>query len=155
MTSSTSPSTGTPTGSRSNWWPGPKASSRRWRTTTPSPNGESTPREAAVARLPSGIRFPKAIRNLLENAVDDDADESEVEVRIRNGDGGTRVHGIDDGPGIPDLERHVFEAGSETPLQHGQGVGLWIAYLQTIEAGGEFDINGSEEGITVTMSFRN
>ena len=112
--------------------------------------------EAAVVRLPSGVRFSKAIRNLLENAVDhNDADEPEVEVRIRNGDGRTRVHVTDNGPGIPDLERHVFEAGSETPLQHSQGVGLWIAYLQTIEAGGEFDIDGSDEGTIVTMSFRN
>ena len=112
--------------------------------------------EAAVVRLPSGGRFSKAIRNLLENAVDhDDADEPEVEVRIRNDDGRTRVHVVDDGPGIPDLERHVFETGSETPLRHSQGVGLWIAYLQTIEAGGEFDIDGSEGGTTVTMSFRN
>jgi signal transduction histidine kinase len=112
--------------------------------------------EAAVVRLPSGVRFSNAIRNLFENAVKhNDADEPEVEVRVRNGDGRTRVHVTDNGPGIPDLERRVFEAGSETPLQHSQGVGLWIAYLQTIEAGGEFDIEGSEEGTTVTMSFRN
>jgi signal transduction histidine kinase len=110
----------------------------------------------ATVQLPDGVRFSNAIRNLLENAVKhNDADEPTVQVRILNGDGRTRVQVIDNGPGIPDLERRVFEAGSETPLQHSQGVGLWIAYLQTIEAGGEFDIEGSEEGTTVTMSFRN
>ena len=112
--------------------------------------------DTAVVRLPNEVRFSNAIRNLLENAVKhNDADEPEVEVRIRSGNGRTRVHVIDNGPGIPDLERRVFEAGSETPLQHSQGVGLWIAYLHTTEAGGEFDIEGSDEGTTVTMSFRN
>ena len=97
-----------------------------------------------------------AVGNLLENAVEhNDADDPEVAVRIRSRDSRARVQVVDNGPGISDLERRVFEAGSETPLQHSQGIGLWIAYLHTTEAGGEFDIEGSDEGTTVTMSFRN
>jgi signal transduction histidine kinase len=111
--------------------------------------------ETAVVQLPSEGHFSNAIRNLLENAVEhNDADEPEVAVRIRSRDSRARVQVVDNGPGISDLERRVFEAGSETPLQHSQGIGLWIAYLHTTEAGGEFDIEGSDEGTTVTMSFR-
>ena len=111
--------------------------------------------ERAVVQLPSEGHFSNSIRNLLENAVEhNDADEPEVAVRIRSRDSRARVQVVDNGPGISDLERRVFEAGSETPLQHSQGIGLWIAYLHTTEAGGEFDIEGSDEGTTVTMSFR-
>ena len=111
--------------------------------------------DSAVVQLPSQGHFSNAIRNLLENAVEhNDADEPEVAVQIRSVDSRTRVQVVDNGPGISDLERRVFEAGSETPLQHSQGIGLWIAYLHTTEAGGEFDIESSEEGTTVTMSFR-
>ena len=111
--------------------------------------------DTAVVQLPSEGHFSNAIRNLLENAVEhNDADDPEVAVRIRSRDSRARVQVVDNGPGISDLERRVFEAGSETPLQHSQGIGLWIAYLHTTEAGGEFDIEGSDEGTTVTMSFR-
>jgi signal transduction histidine kinase len=111
--------------------------------------------DTAVVQLPSEGHFSNAIRNLLENAVEhNDADEPEVAVRIRSRDSRARVQVVDNGPGISDLERRVFEAGSETPLQHSQGIGLWIAYLHTTEAGGEFDIEGSDEGTTVTMAFR-
>ena len=111
--------------------------------------------DTAVVQLPSEGHFSNAIRNLLENGVEhNDADEPDVAVRIRSRDSRARVQVVDNGPGISDLERRVFEAGSETPLQHSQGIGLWIAYLHTTEAGGEFDIEGSDDGTTVTMSFR-
>lgn len=29
------------------------------------------------------------------------------------------------GPGIPETERRVFVEGTETPLSHGSGLGLW------------------------------
>ena len=32
----------------------------------------------------------------------------------------------DNGPGIPESERRVFTEGTETPLSHGSGLGLWL-----------------------------
>ncbi|MFA1610313.1 histidine kinase N-terminal 7TM domain-containing protein [Halobellus rubicundus] len=41
------------------------------------------------------------------------------------------------GDGIPEVERRALDAGSETPLQHAEGLGLWLAYWCVIENGGE------------------
>jgi signal transduction histidine kinase len=43
----------------------------------------------------------------------------------------------DDGPGIPDREVEVLEAGTETPLKHGSGIGLWVTNWTVRELGGE------------------
>ena len=32
---------------------------------------------------------------------------------------------VDDGPGIPDWELESLDAGTESPLQHSTGLGLW------------------------------
>lgn len=42
----------------------------------------------------------------------------------------------DDGPGIPDREVDVLEAGTETPLKHGSGLGLWVTTWTVRELGG-------------------
>ena len=35
------------------------------------------------------------------------------------------------------MDREVFETGSETPLQHSSGLGLWIARWVVAAVGGE------------------
>jgi nitrogen-specific signal transduction histidine kinase len=47
------------------------------------------------------------------------------------------VRVLDDGPGIPDAERDAIEAGEETDLQHGSGLGLWIVHWATAAVGGD------------------
>ena len=71
-----------------------------------------------------------------------------------------------DGPPIPAVEREALSAGSETPLRHAEGLGLWLAYWCVIENGGELafgdEADGSEEvgapnskseTATVTLTF--
>ncbi len=53
---------------------------------------------------------------------------------------------------IPELEIETIRAGTETPLQHGQGIGLWIAYWCTRKLGGEIRFaydNGNVVTVTV------
>ncbi|WP_197409880.1 ATP-binding protein, partial [Haloferax profundi] len=38
------------------------------------------------------------------------------------------IHVTDNGPGIPDTELTVLESGTETPLQHISGLGLWLVH---------------------------
>jgi signal transduction histidine kinase len=77
-----------------------------------------------------------AVENLIENAI-----RHHDGTGVERADGGawasvsvTREHDglvvrvVDDGPGIPDDEFDAIEAGEETDLQHGSGLGLWIVH---------------------------
>jgi sensor histidine kinase regulating citrate/malate metabolism len=58
----------------------------------------------------------------------------------------------DDGPGIPELEQHVIESGTETPLNHSLGVGLWVMEWVATTLGGELTIADNEpRGSVVTF----
>ncbi len=63
------------------------------------------------------------VESALENAVDH-ADTT-VEVTVENYSGGYDVLVDDDGPGISEDDLAPIEAGTETSLSHGQGLGLW------------------------------
>lgn len=85
-----------------------------------------------------------ALRALVENAVEhNDAEEPGVAVRAHYDPDEfypVTVAVADDGPGIPDVEREVLQEGSETPLRHGSGLGLWLVRWTVTRLGGELDI---------------
>ncbi|MFB6227381.1 MAG: PAS domain S-box protein [Halobacteriales archaeon] len=87
-------------------------------------NDEPTPEVRVVAETPA-------------------ADEEWVELRI-----------ADNGPGLPDQERSVIIEGEEiTALEHGSGLGLWVA-VWTVEAfGGDVGVLDRESDGT-TLVFR-
>lgn len=59
-----------------------------------------------------------------------------------------RVH--DAGPGLADVERHVLESGEETPLEHGQGLGLWLVNWIVTGMGGDLSTS-VDDGTTITI----
>jgi len=72
-----------------------------------------------------------ALTNLLENALKHaDADPTvtlRVQTRTTDADGPSTVVDVaDTNDPIPETEIAVIRAGAETPLQHAQGIGLWI-----------------------------
>lgn len=72
------------------------------------------------------------LTNLVENAIVH-AESSERTAAIgvfeaATGDEEVVFEIRDDNERIPDLEIDTLRAGDETPLQHGQGIGLWIVY---------------------------
>ncbi|WP_411968352.1 histidine kinase N-terminal 7TM domain-containing protein [Haloferax sp. YSSS75] len=73
-----------------------------------------------------------ALKNLLDNALEhNDRILPEVSVSIRESPVSSdfvEVHISDNGPGIPDAELAVLESGTETPLQHISGLGLWLVH---------------------------
>ncbi len=59
----------------------------------------------------------------------------------------------DDGPGLPNTERDVLEAGEETPLVHGQGLGLWVSYWIITTLDGEIEVTEADQGTTIEIRY--
>lgn len=97
------------------------------------------PAEVTVL-LPDESLLEVALWNLVENAIlHNDAAEPRVRVTVERADESptVRVSVADNGPGIDEMEQRVLREGSETPLHHGSGLGLWLVYWSVTAAGGE------------------
>ena len=90
----------------------------------------------------------EAIRNAIEHANTTPA----ICVRAEGTDEGTVELQIeDDGPGIPDHERRVLEGGTESKLQHGSGIGLWLMKWIVEHCGGAISITENDDGGTTVV----
>ncbi|GGM76570.1 signal transduction histidine kinase [Halarchaeum rubridurum] len=88
-----------------------------------------------------------AVENLIENAAEHNPDpEPSVRVTVDRENGEVVVRVRDDGPGIPETERRALEAGHETALVHGDGLGLWIASWGARAAGGDVTFHDRGDG---------
>ena len=74
-----------------------------------------------------------------------------ADVRLTEYATGYRIVITDDGPGIPDSELAAIDAGSETPLQHGTGLGLWRIKWGIKKLNGTVSIT-NDDGTTVTLT---
>jgi signal transduction histidine kinase len=98
--------------------------------------------------------FELALESLVENGlVHADADEPTVTVGFDGigADGTAAITVVDDGPGIPDHELAVLERGEETALEHGSGLGLWIADWCVTALGGELAFETGADGTTAVV----
>lgn len=98
--------------------------------------------------LPAGVyieAYPSALglalANLVENAIEhNDTAEPVVEVRASY-DADRRypltIAVADDGPGLPEHEIQAIQAGSESALEHGSGLGLWVVRWVAMRLDGE------------------
>lgn len=103
-----------------------------------------------------------AIRNAVENAFEHNVGpEQTVEVTVRSASRNYAEISIrDDGPGIPESERRLFDGGSEiTQLQHASGLGLWLLNWIVTQSGGEIELvdvepTGTEVRIRLPLAYR-
>jgi len=100
-----------------------------------------------------------SVRNLLDNAIEhNDTGRPWVQVTVEPASGPddyTRLRIADDGPGIPDAELAALRKGSETPLKHGSGLGLWLVHWTVTAAGGTVTFEEREpRGSVVTLALR-
>ncbi|MCU4753543.1 ATP-binding protein [Halobacteria archaeon AArc-curdl1] len=98
--------------------------------------------EGVVVRAHPEIR--KAVQELLENATDHypgDPDELHLEVTVERAERFGRLRIEDNGTGVDPQEVDALRSGSETDLEHGSGVGLWMVDLLLQKSGGEFTID--------------
>lgn len=98
-----------------------------------------------------------AIRELFENAVvhhHGSAENCRIEVVIEESTTDVTVTIVDNGPGITQYELEALEHGTESPLTHSSGVGLWLVKWLCNVAGGEFEVEQlSDGGTRVTLTF--
>ena len=90
-----------------------------------------------------------ALSELGENA----AKHGETTVRYElttTSDGQVAVHVHDSGPGLPTAEQTVLEAGRETPMEHGSGLGLWMVHWIVTNLGGTVTAS-VDDGTTVSI----
>lgn len=86
-----------------------------------------------------------AIANLCENACEhNESERPRLEVAVEVGDDAVTIEVSDNGTGIPDHELSVIRAGKETPLEHGSGLGLWVAQWAIEQSGGSLDFEVDE-----------
>jgi PAS domain S-box-containing protein len=83
--------------------------------------------------VPPGLRvrahpqIARAIAEAIENAVVHSGDATPwVSVAVVPGERFHEVRIADDGPGIPEYERGVLRRATESDLDHGSGIGLWL-----------------------------
>lgn len=94
--------------------------------------------------------------NLVENAIiHSEAPEQTVNITASDTpdtDGDVVFEIRDSNERIPDIEIETLRAGDETPLQHGQGIGLWIVYWCVQKLHGNIDFAYDDGNVlTVTL----
>ena len=78
-----------------------------------------------------------AVNELVENAIQHTDGDATVRVEVGLSDEDDVAFVVSDtGPGLPAMERRVLESGAETPLEHSQGLGLWLTHWLVQIAGG-------------------
>jgi signal transduction histidine kinase len=88
--------------------------------------------------------------NVVENAAEHNPSaDATVTVSVDAGDDTVTVRVADDGPGMNESEFAVIAEGTETPLEHASGLGLWLIHWGTEIAGGTVRFEENEPTGTV------
>ncbi len=106
--------------------------------------------------VPDGLTVrthPGLLAELLQELVSNAIDHGERPVAVtvgaeRGSDGSIELRVVDDGPGIPAIERASLDAGIETDLEHTSGLGLWFVRWGVDTLGGEVDFEDRQAGGT-------
>lgn len=108
--------------------------------------------EAPASAIANGApRLETAIEELVDNAAKHGGTPPVVEVAIEPTDRQVVVRVSDDGPGLPDQERDVLEAGDETPLVHASGLGLWLVHWIVESLDGQLRLLERESGTAIEV----
>lgn len=112
----------------------------------PSVTVEATVPDSLCVR--SDERLSVALDEALENAVihnDNPAPTVDVSASADPEHGYAEITVADDGPGIPPSEkRTVMNPGENSPLEHGTGLGLWIAAMIVFTLDGDITIEDND-----------
>jgi K+-sensing histidine kinase KdpD len=122
------------------------------------PEADIAVRTAAAESVPPVLgtdRLERALFELVENAAQHAGAASTVRVVVATDEDGVTIGVSDDGPGLASNERAVLDGRSETPLEHGTGLGLWLANWIVTGIGGEIEVLDPEgAGTTLEVGLR-
>lgn len=96
--------------------------------------------------------FERALEELIENAVKHSGEAPTVTVSIEAVPNAVEIWIADNGPGLASHEADVLETGTETPLTHGTGLGLWLSHWIVTGHDGSLDATVTDDGTTMTIS---
>jgi len=96
--------------------------------------------------------FERALTELVDNAAKHGGETPTVTVSVEPVSDAVEIRIADDGPGLADHEADVLQAGSETPLTHGSGLGLWLAHWIVDSHDGSIDATATGDGTVMTVS---
>lgn len=96
-------------------------------------------------------RLKTALWEVVENAAKHGGDPPIIEVDVTDTETGVTIAVRDNGPGLPEIEQEVLESSMETPLVHGEGLGLWLIHWIVTSLDGELETTTRDEGTTVTI----
>lgn len=97
----------------------------------------------------------QAILELTNNAIEhSDRDHPAIDITISDHGGMADIAVVDDGPGIPKMERDILSEEAEMgPLYHGRGLGLWLVKLVVRDSEGTLEFEENEpRGSIVRLS---
>lgn len=122
---------------------------------TVTDGGEERERDGVTVTVPAGLAarvdpapLALAVSNLVENAREHGAPPTRV---TAEGDGDEVVIRVrDEGAGVPDHELDMLRAETETALEHGSGLGLWLVRWGVDAVGGELTVD-TTDGTTATL----
>lgn len=104
----------------------------------------------ANCRVNAHTALPRAINEALLNAIEHNAADVTITARAyRNNRGMAVVEVEDTGRGIPKFDVEAIEGREETPLNHTQGLGLWIIYWTVKMSDGTLELLEGESGGTI------
>jgi len=100
----------------------------------------------------------RLVTELLENAIEhNDQSTPHVVATVAATEtmgGAVEIEIADNGPGIPKEEYAPLDAGTETSLNHGTGVGLWLVNWIVAHLGGDIEFAEGATGTVVTVRLR-
>lgn len=107
------------------------------------------------ARVVSNELIDRAIRNVLQNAIEhNDAETPEIDITLRRRPetDEVAVRIADNGPGIPDEEIEVLTSEREDQLHHLSGFGLWLVQWVASLSGGDLTFDDNDpRGTAVSL----
>lgn len=107
------------------------------------------PDEVFLEAIPS---LRTGLEELIENAAKHAGDAPEVVVSIDSSPEAVVIDVIDNGPGLPQQEREVLREGAESPLVHGSGLGLWLAYWIVSNHEGSIATEVTDDGTRISVT---
>ncbi|ELZ44725.1 PAS-PAC-PAC sensing histidine kinase [Halorubrum californiense DSM 19288] len=93
--------------------------------------------------------LPLALEEALRNAVEHNDGDVAITVYVGRDDDATTLSIADTGRWIPEIERETLRNAEETPLEHTEGLGLWLIYWTVTRPGGTVEFADDEPWGTV------